>query len=167
MLEARALLDWHLKKEELQNLEKKLHDLRKREEELSEKRVQLKKNIQSIGEPREEDIDGKIAMALASQELWMVDKEWEQFLDDRFNEEITLKERMDACQEEIEGLERGISAHGRRLYEEISEVCDPPVVEVKRRSCMGCFLPLSMSTMNEWRKGKKLVRCEVCGRILV
>lgn len=167
MLEARVLLDWHLKKEELLNLNKQYQDLRKKEEELSDKRMQLKRNMQSLGEPAEEDIDGKIALALAGQELWLVEKEWEQFLDQRFNEEIALKEQMDVCQEELEELEKGISVEGRRLYDEISEVCDPPVVEVRRRSCMGCFLPLSMPTMNEWRKGKKLVRCEVCGRILV
>lgn len=167
MLEARALLDWHLKKGELLNLEKELQDLRKREETLSDKRIELKRNIQAIGEPKEEDIDRKIALALAAQELWLIEKEWEKFLDERFNQEIFLKEQMEVYQEEIEEMEREISSDGRRLYDEISEVCDPPIVEVRRRSCMGCFLPLSMPTLNEWRKGKKLVRCEVCGRILV
>ena len=51
MLEARALLDWHLKKVELLTIEKKLHVLRKREEDLTDKKIQLKRNIQSLGEP--------------------------------------------------------------------------------------------------------------------
>lgn len=97
----------------------------------------------------------------------MAEKEWERFQDDRFNKEMELRVQEENCRQELIELEGKISQETFQMYKEVSEICDNPVVEVKRRSCMGCFLPLSVSTMNAWRKGKKLVRCDVCGRILV
>lgn len=167
MLQARILLEWHTKKEEWQRIHEKLESIRMQDEDLTKKIAELRKRIQSLGEPGDEDIDGKIALALARQELWMAEKEVERLVDFRFNEEILLREQEMDCQQAIDDLEKRITKDTFKIYEEVSEVCENPIVEVKRRSCMGCFLPLSMPTMNEWRKGKKIVRCEVCGRILV
>ncbi|HBI03609.1 MAG TPA: hypothetical protein DDY49_06225 [Paenibacillaceae bacterium] len=167
MLQSRALLEWHLKKTEWEEIQGKLKNFREQAEQLQEKLLALKNKIESLGEPDQQDIDGKIAYALASQELWMAEKEWERFQDQRFNDEMMYREQEEICRQELDELESTISRETFQTYEEVSEFCDNPVVEVKRRSCMGCFLPLSMITMNAWRKGKKLVRCEVCGRILV
>jgi predicted nucleic acid-binding Zn-ribbon protein len=167
MLQSRALLEWHLKKGEYEKIQEQLKNLREEEESLLEKREKLRKKVESMGQPDEQDIDGKIAYALASQELWMAEKEWERFQDDRFNKEMELRVQEENCRQELIELEGKISQETFQMYKEVSEICDNPVVEVKRRSCMGCFLPLSVSTMNAWRKGKKLVRCDVCGRILV
>jgi predicted nucleic acid-binding Zn-ribbon protein len=167
MLQSRALLEWHLKKIEWQNIREKLDNIQVKEEELKGKLLEIKKKLENLGEPDEQDIDGKIAFALASQELWMAEKEWERFQDERFNNEMLYREQEEICRQELDELKGRISRETMQTYEEVSEFCDNPVVEVKRRSCMGCFLPLSIPTMNAWRKGKKLVRCEVCGRILV
>lgn len=167
MLQSRALLEWHLKKTEQKNIQEKLNSLRVQEEELRSNMIALKSKIESQGVPDEQDIDGKIAYALESQELWMAEKEWERFQDQRFNEEMMYREQEEICRQELDEMEERITPETFQTYEEVLEFCENPVVEVKRRSCMGCFLPLSVPTMSAWRKGKKLVRCEVCGRILV
>ncbi|WP_286884267.1 C4-type zinc ribbon domain-containing protein [Aneurinibacillus sp. UBA3580] len=167
MIEARRLLEWHQAKEKRQAVQKELDKLRAREEELAARRQEAEAKIRRIGEPSPDDIDGQIELKLAQQELWLVNKDTERFMEEKFEKEFALMETRREWEEKTAEREASLSPEALALYHRIRENISNPVVEVRRRSCMGCFLPLSVAKMEEWHKGKSLVTCDECGRILV
>jgi predicted nucleic acid-binding Zn-ribbon protein len=167
MMEARKLLEWHQAKEKRQEIQRELDKLKEKEAELTARRRETEAKIEQLSNPENDDIDGKIALKLAEQELWLIDKDIERFMEDKFEKEFTLRESKREWGEKIAELEALLSKEAIALYETIRENKPNPVVEVRRRSCMGCFLPLSVIKMEEWHKGKSLVTCDECGRILV
>ncbi|WP_027415844.1 C4-type zinc ribbon domain-containing protein [Aneurinibacillus terranovensis] len=167
MLESRKLLELHQANKQITKIENSLLSLKEEEDKLLAACRKYEEKVAKIGEPSDEDIDGKIELALAQQELWMARKEYERFMEQRFNTEMDLHQEKVVWKEKVEELVQSISPEAIALYEKIGEAIKDPVVEVKRRSCMGCFLPLSVAKMNEWRKGRDIVRCDECGRILV
>ncbi|AMA72377.1 MULTISPECIES: C4-type zinc ribbon domain-containing protein [Aneurinibacillus] len=167
MVEARKLLEWHQAKEKIKAVQQALDQLKEREAELEAKRREVEAKIKQIGEPADDDIDGKIALALAQQELWLVNKDTERFMEERFEKEFSLHESKREWEDKAAGLEASLSLKALELYYKVKENVENPVVEVRRRSCMGCFLPLSVAKMEAWHKGKPLVTCDECGRILV
>ncbi|CEH29661.1 Zinc ribbon domain protein [Aneurinibacillus migulanus] len=167
MTEARNLLEWHQAKEKGAAAQRELDEWRAREEELAVRRKEAELKIKQIGTPAETDIDNQIALKLAQQELWLVDKDTERFMEERFEKEFALRESKHEWDVKAAEREAVLSREALELYYRIGENISNPVVEVKRRSCMGCFLPLSVVKMEEWHKGKTLVTCDECGRILV
>jgi predicted nucleic acid-binding Zn-ribbon protein len=167
MTEARKLLKWHEAKQKIKVVQKQMDELKQREAELTAKRKEAEEKIRSIGTPAEDDIDGKIALALAQQELWLVDKDSERLFEEKFEKEFSLRESKREWEEKIKEYEESLSGEALALYNKVGENVENPVVEVRRRSCMGCFLPLSVVKMEEWHKGRSLVTCDECGRILV
>lgn len=165
--EARKLLKWHEAKGKVKVVQEQIEAVKQREAELARKRKEIEAKIQSIGTPAEDDVDGKIALALAQQELWLVDKDAERLFAEKFEQEFSLRESKREWEEKVKEYERSLSEKARALYDQIRENKENPVVEVRRRSCMGCFLPLSVLKMEEWRRGRALVTCDECGRILV
>ncbi|GED12725.1 C4-type zinc ribbon domain-containing protein [Aneurinibacillus migulanus] len=167
MTEARNLLEWHQAKEKGAAAQRELDEWRAREEELAVRRKEAELKVKQIGTPAETDIDNQIALKLAQQELWLVDKDTERFMEERFEKEFALRESKHEWDVKAAEREAVLSREALELYYRIGENIPNPVVEVKRRSCMGCFLPLSVVKMEEWHKGKTLVTCDECGRILV
>ncbi|MED4728521.1 putative zinc ribbon domain protein [compost metagenome] len=167
MTEARNLLEWHQAKEKGAAAQRELDEWRAREEELAVRRKEAELKIKQIGTPAETDIDNQIALKLAQQELWLVDKDTERFMEERFEKEFALRESKHEWDVKAAEREAVLSREALEMYYRIGENIPNPVVEVKRRSCMGCFLPLSVVKMEEWHKGKTLVTCDECGRILV
>ena len=168
MKEARSLLAWHRVRQECRRIEEKLSLLRAEEKEIAERRKEAEQKIASIGTPAEDDVDGKINLALAQQELWLVNKDEERFFERRFVEESRLREKKREKEEEAEQYQSMLSTDTLALYNRVRErISDNPVVEVRRRSCMGCYLPLSVAQMEEWERRRSLIVCEECGRILV
>ena len=168
MKEARSLLIWHQACQECRQIEEKLALLKTAETELAERRKEAERKIASAGIPAEDDVDGKINLALAQQELWLVNKDEERFFERRFEEESSLREKKREKEAEAEQHKSRLSADTLALYNRIRDhISDNPVVEVRRRSCMGCYLPLSAVQMEAWERRQHLIVCEECGRILV
>ncbi|BAU27279.1 hypothetical protein DFP93_11329 [Aneurinibacillus soli] len=168
MKEARSLLIWNRVRQECSRIEEKLALLKAEERELMERRRAAEQKITSIGTPSDDDIDGKINLALAQQELWLVNKDEERFFERRFTEESSLREKKREKEAEAKRYKAALSADTLALYHRVIDLIpDNPVVEVRRRSCMGCYLPLSAAQMEEWERGRRLIVCGECGRILV
>jgi uncharacterized protein len=167
MLEARKLLEWHLAREQWKVASSAIEQLKREEQELQARRRECQGKVEQLGVPAEDDIDARIAYALAQQELLLAEKGIERFMEERFAKEMDLRQSRQEWEDKAKKLEESLAPHTFLLYEQVAENVANPVVEVKRRSCMGCFLPLSVAKMEEWRKGKNFVQCEECGRILV
>lgn len=168
MEEAQSLLMWDRVRQECSQIEEKLASLKEEERELMERRRSAEQKLEALDTPADDDIDGKINLALAQQELWLVNKDEERFFERRFTEESILREKKREKEAEAERYKALLSANTLALYHRISDLIpDNPVVEVRRRSCMGCYLPLSAVQMEEWERKQSLIVCEECGRILV
>ncbi|MBN6186153.1 hypothetical protein JQN58_04050 [Aneurinibacillus sp. BA2021] len=167
MMEARKLLEWHQAREKSRAVQNELDEWKAQETVLAARRKEAEEKIKRLGTPSPDDIDAQIALKLAEQELWLVDKDTERFMEERFEKEFALREQKREWEEKAARSEAELSKEALALYDRIRENITNPVVEVKRRSCMGCFLPLSVVKMEEWHKGKSFVLCEECGRILV
>jgi len=42
----------------------------------------------------------------------------------------------------------------------------PAIVPIRKEQCSGCHMKVSQNTINEVRRGQKLMTCESCSRIL-
>ncbi|NQT85099.1 hypothetical protein HQ563_18940 [bacterium] len=79
---------------------------------------------------------------------------------------LTKKQKLLAS--ERESLTQGIRKHLLRTYERMREsrLKSNPVVPAINEVCQGCYMVVTKSVIVDLRKGKKLVVCEHCGRIL-
>ncbi|WCK53450.1 C4-type zinc ribbon domain-containing protein [Aneurinibacillus sp. Ricciae_BoGa-3] len=167
MLQSRKLLEWHAAQAEVDKIQKEIARIKEEETAHTASVQSLREKVENLGAPAEEDIDGRIALALAQQELWMAEKEYERFNETVFDREMDARERLREWKDKAVELAGSISPEAFDIYHTVAQTKRNPIVEVKRRSCMGCFLPLSVAKMDEWRKGRHIVQCEECGRILV
>jgi predicted nucleic acid-binding Zn-ribbon protein len=81
-------------------------------------------------------------------------------------EEFAIRQQHMDLQFELEQLKGSIPTEILSLYDELAERFERPVVEVKNKSCLGCFMPLSMVNLSAWRSAKGVVQCDQCDRIL-
>jgi len=165
MRPAKTLYLWHQAKEAKQRAEAERSKLIREKEEQQANVERLTRDLEA--EPAPCTPDEQIARLLREQELWMVRKEWEQFLCSYDEREQQLTAEVQLQQMEIWKWEQELEESARKEYDRIGERVSNPVVEVRNQSCMGCFLPLSMQKWSEWRHAKRLVTCDECGRILV
>jgi len=132
---------------------------------LKEKRSHLEGEIIELMEQEEnsareiKEFEGKISReeALAAEEK----RKLEQQLED-------AKREMKVLTEEKESLVSRLSRHVRSRYERVAGGKGGiAIVAVKNRACGACFTNLPPQTVNEIRKGLKVISCETCGRMLV
>lgn len=165
MLPAKRLFLWHQaneaqKKEQadlLRMAEEEQHHLR-RIESLEAKLANL---------PPAATADEEIARLLLEQEIWLAKKDQERFCEETAERRLALEQSMQERSFEIMQLEGELTEAALTLYHRLAERVANPVVEVRKDACMGCFLPLSLRNLSEWKRGKGLVICDECGRILV
>lgn len=103
-------------------------------------------------------------------------------------DEISLKEQQKKLEQEIAELKSQIQKSEKALQEELQErekfvpsikkelltiyeyirekKGGVAIVSIEGECCLGCNTHLTPSTINEVKKGKNLVRCEDCSRIL-
>jgi predicted nucleic acid-binding Zn-ribbon protein len=165
MQPVKHLLLWHRAKEAKQRAETELSGLEREKEEWQEKLERLTRTLST--EPAPSTPDEEIARLLREQELWLMRKDWERFLASYQEREAALSDEIHRQQFEIWKWEQELDEALLKEYHRIGERVSNPVVEVRNQSCMGCFLPLSVSKLSEWRRAKGLVTCDECGRILV
>ncbi|MFY0546074.1 C4-type zinc ribbon domain-containing protein [Brevibacillus sp. H7] len=165
MLPAKRLLLWHQAKEAKKRAEAELDSLEREKREWQKKLESLEQSLASLAAPA--SLDDEIARLLREQDLWAARKDWERFITACQERETALMEEIHRLQFEIWKWEQELDDSLLNEYHRIAERAAHPIVEVRNQSCMGCFLPLPLGKISEWRRGKGLVTCDECGRILV
>lgn len=165
MFSVRNLLEWHQTKE-------KIHQVKQERDHLDNERKKRLHSIQEMQQriaslPVSEDPDTQIQKLLAEQELWMANKEYEQFDSDCLSKFHSLDNSISEKSFDLMRLESEVDQALFSEYYRLAENKKNPIVEVKRKICTGCYYPLSLAKVDEWRRAKGLVYCDECGRILV
>lgn len=165
VLSARNLLEWHRTKE---IIEQANHERVLLENERNNRLHTVQEMRQrTLSLPVSDDPENQITRMLAEQELWMANKEVEQFETETIHKLATLDHLISEKSFELMRLESEIDQVLFTEYYRLAENKKNPIVEVKRKICTGCYLPLSLAKVDEWRRAKGLVYCDECGRILV
>ena len=89
------------------------------------------------------------------------------------NEEDHIKNRIVEVDQEIARLQdqrkkvaETIEKRALRLYEKVMKNKQPAIVTIHEQICEGCFMKLTPNDANEVHRGKDLITCENCSRIL-
>lgn len=165
MLPAKKLFEWHKTTVAIEQASEEIAQLDKQQELHDSTIQQLKAKLDSL--PVSEQPDDQIARLLTEQELWMAQKEYERFQEESNSLRLQLNTQISQQQFERIQLEQELDQTHLTEYYRLQENKKNPIVEVKRKMCTGCFLPLSLAKVDEWRRAKGLVYCDECGRILV
>lgn len=165
MLLGSKLLEWYTAKKNAEEAKNRLQQLQREEKECAEKLDRLEHKRAAL--PAGQDPDSQIARMLAEQEVWQAQKDWQQASNRLASEGEELQQKITQFQFQALQLEKELEPEVLAAYQKVAEHKQNPVVEVRQKSCMGCFLPLSLSNLAEWQRGKGLVYCHECGRILV
>jgi predicted nucleic acid-binding Zn-ribbon protein len=80
--------------------------------------------------------------------------------------EFAIRQQLMDLQFQLEELQQSIPVNVFSLYNSLAERFDCPVVKVRNKSCLGCFMPLSMVNLSAWRTAKGVIQCDHCDRIL-
>jgi predicted nucleic acid-binding Zn-ribbon protein len=85
-----------------------------------------------------------------------------------------LKEKVDIANKNIKIYTEKISSIQNKIPEEILEVYfeiskkkKDPIAMLKEHTCLGCKLSISAVTLDECKKGNKIILCNNCGRIIL
>jgi hypothetical protein len=165
MLPAKRLFAWHKAKEALRLAQE---EWKRCEETLAQGRERLKETESRLTSlPAPTNPDEEIARLLLEQEVWMAKKEFDDTAAAHQQKSEELKQTILHLQFEVLQLERELDEEYLAAYRRLSETKAQPIAEVRNKSCMGCFLPLSLRKLEEWRRGKGPVFCDECDRLLV
>lgn len=165
MLPAKVLWEWHRMKGLIVQAQQERTRLAQQEQKHLDTLQELTAKLAAL--PVSDDPDSQIARLLAEQEIWMAKKEYEKFQEENQDRMDQLANSISEKEFERMRLEQELDPAFLAEYYRLSENKKNPIVEVKRKMCTGCFLPLSMAKVDEWRRAKGLVYCDECGRILV
>ncbi|MGC5328532.1 C4-type zinc ribbon domain-containing protein [Brevibacillus sp. SYSU BS000544] len=165
MLSVRNLLEWHQTKESIQQAKNERDNLDKERKKRLTSIQELRQRIEAL--PITDNPEEQIQKLLAEQELWMANKDFEQFESDCLPKLASLDNSISEKSFELMRLESEVDEALFSEYYRLAENKKNPIVEVKRKICTGCYYPLSLAKVDEWRRAKGLVYCDECGRILV
>ncbi|WP_139490494.1 zinc ribbon domain-containing protein [Brevibacillus dissolubilis] len=165
MSSVKQLLRWHQTKESIIREQQKLAELKRKEAIHTDKINAIQEKLNQLASPANQEEE--IQKLLTEQELWMANKELERFLADHQDTFFTIETTISQKQYDVMELQQSLDPDLLADYNRLAENKKNPIVEVKNKSCMGCFMPLSLSKISEWRRAKEVVYCDECGRILV
>lgn len=137
----------------------------------------LRKKISQLQERLEGLEDKALDMMLQVEKKEAKAKEQKSSLSntrDKINEEIAVtnqeiqdrESRIEEIKSKRSNLEKEASSHLLKRYEQLRGNFDNPIVELEGRSCGGCKLSLSATTVEKVREDMEIVACENCSRIL-
>jgi uncharacterized protein len=163
-----TLWNWHLAKESMIAKKKEQAQLDQQVKQLLEQLRKAEEKLQAIPSGGSApDPDQDIQRLMLEQEIWLASKELERFQAESQNKLFALEMAISEQQNVISSLEMELNEQTLSTYYRIAETKQRPIVEVKNKACTGCFLELTQNKVSEWRRGKELVHCDECGRILV
>ncbi|GAA4706354.1 C4-type zinc ribbon domain-containing protein [Brevibacillus fulvus] len=165
MLMAKRLLVWHQAKEAVKQAERVREEYANRLAQHDQLIQQLTEKLAAV--PAPQTPDEEIAKLLLEQELWMANNERDRYAASHQKEALRAEQTIQQKSFEIVQWEQELDGEALAQYYRIAENKANPLAEVRNNSCTVCFMPLSLSKMSEWRRGKGLVYCDECGRILV
>ena len=150
---------------QLNKIDLRLEQIELEKNTLVNEQMELTKKIKLLREqPKDEEII--IEIALAEQRIIIINKDLERLEPKWMEENLELLQKKMELEITIDEIKRYFPELIWKEYYRIKENVDNPVVEVKHQMCTGCFIPLSKSDLDKWRRGKELIKCDVCGRIL-
>ncbi|QDX93307.1 hypothetical protein JNUCC42_09775 [Brevibacterium sp. JNUCC-42] len=164
MSSIRDFYEWHQLLGKIKRAERELAGVKEQENEQMKHIRAIERKME--GMPTETP-DQQIERMLKEQELWMAKKEWERNGNELIEKRFALEQSLQFSRMEATDRKSKLDPVWLSEYERLLETKKNPVVEVKNKSCMGCFMPLSTSNFDKWRRGKGLVYCDECERILV
>lgn len=165
MLSVRNLLEWHQTKESIQQAKNERDNLDKERKKRLTSIQELQQRIAAL--PVTDNPEEQIQKLLTEQELWLANKDFEQFESNCLPKLASLDNSISEKSFELMRLESEVDEALFSEYYRLAENKKNPIVEVKRKICTGCYYPLSLAKVDEWRRAKGLVYCDECGRILV
>lgn len=165
MLPAKQLYQWHQTKIACQEKETALQQLDVDYTEKLQRVAVVKAKLTEMPPPKTPDEE--IQKLLLEQELWLVEKELAQLQETKHQRASQLQQEIHEAQFQLLDLQRDLDESFLVVYHRVAELKERPIVEVKNKACMGCFRPLSLQKLAEWRRGKGPVCCDECERILV
>jgi predicted nucleic acid-binding Zn-ribbon protein len=160
---SRQLLQWHQWKQKQNRLGEEILQLEQQERALEERIEQLRVREQSLLPAAVSSPEAEIEKLLVQQDIWMAEKERKEIRAKRDEKEA---QRL-SLDFDILTMEQTLPSFALDAYNRLATYKQNPVVEVRNQSCMGCFMPLSLRNLEEWRRGVSLVFCDECDRILV
>jgi len=165
MLIGRQLLEYERALNRITEIKEQLHIIEQAKDKLINDQNNVQIELQKI-EVKSDSIDKQIEKALAEQQLIIIQKDLERLEEhDRHNNFQIMQEQIE-LEHKIDITRSSLSEDVWERYNRIKENVENAVVEVKHQMCTGCFMALSKDNLSQWRRGKKIVLCNVCGRIL-
>lgn len=165
MLPAKRLWLWHQAKEARKAAEAQLRLLAQEQASLDKQVKKLEEKCGTLLPSA--DPDEEIARLLAEQKLRLAKKEQKEQQELAASKRMELQQTIQQLGYEMIQLESELDPEFIAAYERLSETKAQPIAEVRNQACMGCFRTLSLSKLDEWRRGKGPVFCDECDRLLV
>ncbi|MGO0060542.1 C4-type zinc ribbon domain-containing protein [Brevibacillus fluminis] len=165
MAPVKQLWEWHVKREALAAARAAHAQWEKKQRELAQSVALCEQKAAEIENPATPDAE--IAKLLAEQELWLARKALAQFDGEQEAQLLKLLQRVQELEFDLAVMGQSLPEEWVAEYYRLAKSKQNPIVEVKGEACTGCFRALSLHNRNEWRRGKGLVHCDECGRILV
>jgi len=162
---SKTLWQWHQGRQAIEEMKKELEGIAGKEQELLLTVEELEKKREAL--PAAALPDQEVNRLLLEQEIWMVGKELERFREEVQEKRFSLEQSLQEQQFAVLKWEQELDEKILSAYYHVAEYKQRPIVEVKHKACTGCFMLLTQNKINEWRRGKDLVYCDECGRILV
>ncbi|SHH11972.1 C4-type zinc ribbon domain-containing protein [Clostridium grantii] len=107
------------------------------------------------------------------QEIKIISKELTKLKEKFFDLKKKLNEKVQIANKNIEGSTKRISLLQDKIPEEILEIYfetrkkrKEPIAKLREHTCLGCKLGISAVTLDECKKGNKIILCDNCGRII-
>lgn len=141
---------------EMESLQKKISKLQGRLEDLEDQALDLMLTVEEKEAEVEED-ENTLAKTRqrTNQRVSKIDQE----IEDK-------KARIKEIENKKSKLKDRVSSHLLKRYQRLRENFDDPIVKLEGRSCGGCKLSLSATTVERVREDMEIVTCENCSRIL-
>ena len=79
---------------------------------------------------------------------------------------VEVDQEIVRLKEQRKGIAETVERRVLRIYEKVIKNKQPAIVTIHEKICEGCFMKLTPNDVNEVHRGKDIIRCENCSRIL-
>ncbi len=141
---------------EMETLQEKISKLQGRLEDLEDEALDL---MLAVEEKETEVEEEESSLAKTHQRTHQRSSKIDREIDHK-------KNRIKEIENKRSKLKEKVSNHLLKRYQRLKENFDDPIVKLEGRSCGGCKLSLSATTVERVREDMEIVTCENCSRIL-
>lgn len=129
-----------------------------------------KEQLESI-KTQEEDIlkveeETKSKVEEVAKELVSINKKFTEIKENMNKESKKSKRKINSAKKKYEEAKKSMDEDKVELFERVSQNIKPPIARIEEDICMGCRMHVSKITYTNVERGKGIVYCDNCGRIL-